>query len=144
MIQSNKCYKSPAVGVTSNVGLLLTEILQNSSCLRNTTSLIPLRYRRSRGTSHYKTLYFCVYEKNKIFWFSVAVWLKCWKSDVDLTSREFANGPEDRASILGRVIPKTQKKWHLLPLCLTLWLIWVTGKVGQSRERSDTFLNTLV
>ena len=35
--------------------LLLTEILQNPSCLRNTTSFIPPRYRKSRGTSHYAT-----------------------------------------------------------------------------------------
>ena len=29
---------------------------------------------------------------------------------ISLMSRVFANGPEDQGSILGRVIPKTQKK----------------------------------
>ena len=34
-------------------------------------------------------------------------------------SRVFANGPGDRSSIPGRVIPKTQK-WYLMPPCLAL------------------------
>ena len=33
--------------------LLLTEIFQYWLCLRNTTSFIPPRYQKSRGTSHY-------------------------------------------------------------------------------------------
>ena len=36
--------------------------------------------------------------------------------------RVFANGPGDRDSITGRVIPKTQK-WYLTPLCLTRSII---------------------
>ena len=34
--------------------------------------------------------------------------------------RVFANIPEDLGSITGRVIPKTLKKWYLIPACLTL------------------------
>ena len=36
--------------------------------------------------------------------------------------RAFANGSGDRGSILGRVIPKTEK-WYLMPLCSTLSII---------------------
>ena len=39
-----------------------------------------------------------------------------------LMSKVFANGPGDRGSIPGRVIPKT-KKWYLMPPCLTLSII---------------------
>ncbi len=35
----------------------------------------------------------------------------------------FANGPGDLGSIPGRVIPKTLKKWYLMPPCLTLSII---------------------
>ena len=35
----------------------------------------------------------------------------------------FINGPGDRGSIPGRVIPKTFKKWYLIPPCLTLSII---------------------
>ena len=37
-------------------------------------------------------------------------------------SRELANGPGDQGSIPGRVIPKTQK-WYLMLPCLTLTII---------------------
>ena len=50
MVQSNKCYKSRVVSVTSKVGLTTDRELEELSCLRNTTSFIPLRYRKSRGT----------------------------------------------------------------------------------------------
>ena len=36
--------------------------------------------------------------------------------------RVFANDPEDQGSIPGRVIPKTQK-WYLILPCLTLGII---------------------
>ena len=66
MIQFDEYYKSLAVGVTSEIGLLLTNVLQSSSVsasasvgLRNTVSFIHLRYRKSHGTSHYTTyIYF--------------------------------------------------------------------------------------
>ena len=56
MVQFNKYYKSRAVCVTSEVGLSNDRDLAELSCLRNTTSFIPLRYQKSRGTSHYATV----------------------------------------------------------------------------------------
>ena len=60
-------------------------------------------------------------------------------------SRGFANGAGDRISILGRVIPKTQK-WYLMQPYLTLSTIryrsrvkWSNpGKVVLQRETSVT------
>ena len=43
---------------------------------------------------------------------------------IGLMSKVFANGPRDRSSISGRVIPKTKKKkWYLMLPCLTLSII---------------------
>ena len=47
-------------------------------------------------------------------------------------NRVFTNGSGDRGSILGQVMPKTQKKWYLIPPCLTLSIIWYRSKVGSS------------
>ena len=41
---------------------------------------------------------------------------------IGLVGKVFINGPEDRGSIPGRVIPKNQK-WYLMPPCLTLSII---------------------
>ena len=49
-------------------------------------------------------------------------------------SKVFANGPGDRDSILGGVIPKTQK-WYLMPLCLTLSIIRYGSRVKWSNPR---------
>ena len=57
MVQSNKYHKSRAVGVTSEVGLITDRDLAEPSGLRNTTSFIPLRYRKSRSTDHYATMW---------------------------------------------------------------------------------------
>ena len=46
MVHSNKYYKPCAEGVTTD------RDLAESSCLRNTTSFIPPRYRKTHGTSH--------------------------------------------------------------------------------------------
>ena len=46
--------------------------------------------------------------------------------------RVFANGPGDRGSIPGRVIPKTLKKWYLIPPCLTLSIIRYVSRVKWS------------
>ena len=46
--------------------------------------------------------------------------------------RVFANGPGDLGSIPGRVIPKTQKKWYLMPPCLTLSIIRYGSRVKWS------------
>ena len=47
----------------------------------------------------------------------------------------FANGPGDQGSIPGRVIPKTFKKWYLIPTCLTLRIIIYVSKVKWSNPR---------
>ena len=49
---------------------------------------------------------------------------------IGLMSRMFANGLEDRGSILGRVIPKIQK-WYLMLLCLSLSIIWQASRAIQ-------------
>ena len=55
-------------------------------------------------------------------------------------SRVFANGPEDRCSIPGGVIPKTQKMVFNTPLLNTQhYKLRIKGKVDQSREKSCTF-----
>ena len=41
----------------------------------------------------------------------------------------FANGPGDWGSIPGQVIPKTFKKWYLIPPYLTLSIIRYVSKV---------------
>ena len=62
-----------------------------------------------------------------------------------LMSRVFANGPGDRDSIPGRVIPKTQKV--VLDTALLnnrYYKVRVKGKVEQSMERCRAFPYTLV
>ena len=44
-------------------------------------------------------------------------------------SRMFTSGPENRGSISGRVIPKTQK-WYSMPPCLTLSIIRYRSRVN--------------
>ena len=41
----------------------------------------------------------------------------------------FANGLGSQGSIPGRVIPKTFKKWYLIPLCLTLSITRYVSRV---------------
>ena len=55
VLQSHKYYKSCALSVTSKVGLTTDRDLSVLTCLRNTRSFIPPRYRKSRGTSYYTT-----------------------------------------------------------------------------------------
>ena len=53
---------------------------------------------------------------------------------IGLMSRAFANGPEDRGSIPGRLIPKTQKMVLYANLLYTQhYKIRIKGKVDQSR-----------
>ena len=59
--------------------------------------------------------------------------------------RVFANGPGDLGSILGRIIPKTQK----IVLDATLlntqrYKVKIKGKVEQSRERNNTLPYSLI
>ena len=49
-------YKSRVAGVTTEVGLNTDRDLKVPTCLRNSASFIPLRYRKSRGTGHYTIL----------------------------------------------------------------------------------------
>ena len=64
---------------------------------------------------------------------------------IGMMVRVFTNGPGDLVSILGRVIPKTQKMvLDTSLLNIQLYKVWIKGKVEQSRERSSTLLYTLV
>ena len=57
---------------------------------------------------------------------------------IGLIDRVFADGPGDRGSIPGRVIPKTQKIVFDVSLLDTQrYQVWIKGKVEQSRERSS-------
>ena len=61
------------------------------------------------------------------------------------TSRVFANGPGDRGSIPGRVIPKTQKMVRDAALLSPQYYkVGIKGKVEQSREWSSTLPYTSV
>ena len=62
-----------------------------------------------------------------------------------LMVRVFANGPGDLGSILGQVIPKTQKMVLDASLLNTQqYKIEIKGKVGKSWERSSALPYTLV
>ena len=56
----------------------------------------------------------------------------------------FANGPGDRASIPGRVIPKTQKMLLDVFFNTQHYKVLINGKVEQFRERSWALLYTFV
>ena len=57
-------------------------------------------------------------------WYCTVVWRfeATFKPNVGIIVRVYANGPGDLGSISGRVIPKTQK-WYLILPCLTLSII---------------------
>ena len=62
----------------------------------------------------------------------------------ELQSR-FANGPGNRGSMPGRVIPKTQKIELDSSLLNTRhYKVWIKGKVEQSREKSGALPYILV
>ena len=64
---------------------------------------------------------------------------------IGLMSRVFANGPGDHGSILGQVIPKTQKMVLDAALLNTQhYKVRIKGKVEQSKERSSALPYTLV
>ena len=69
----------------------------------------------------------------------------CYYRAIGQMSRVFANGPGDRGSIPGQVIPKT-KKMVLDAALLNIqhYKVRIKGKVEQSRERSSTLPYTLV
>ena len=65
--------------------------------------------------------------------------------DIGQAVRVFANGPGDLGSILGRVIPKTQKMVLDASLLNTQhYKVWIKGKVELSRESSSTLPYTFV
>ena len=62
-------------------------------------------------------------------------------------NREFTNGPGDQGSILGRVIPKTQRKErYSMPPYVTPqhYKVRIKGEVEQSRDRSSALPYTSV
>ena len=64
---------------------------------------------------------------------------------IGLVGRVFANGSGDRGSILGRVIPKTQKMVLDTSLLNTQhYKVRIKGKVEQSREWISAFPYTSV
>ena len=66
-------------------------------------------------------------------------------ADIGHMVRVFANGPGDLGSILGQVIPKTQKMVLDATLLDTQhYKVKIKGKVEQSRERSSTLPHILV
>ena len=50
---------------------------------------------------------------------------------IDIMATVFTNGPGDRGSTPGRVIPKTQK-WYLMPSCITLSIIRCSLRVSEA------------
>ena len=65
--------------------------------------------------------------------------------DIGIMVRAFINGPGDRGSISGQVIPKTQKMILDASLLKTQhYKVRIKGKVGQFWERSSALSNTLV
>ena len=72
---------------------------------------------------------------------------QCWiiNRAIGQMSRVFANGPGDRGSIPGRVIPKTQKMVLDAALLNTQHCkVWIKDKVDLSRETSIALLYTVV
>ena len=57
---------------------------------------------------------------------------------IGIMSRVFANGPGDRGSILGRVIPKTQK-WYLMPPCWVKWSNSGNGVAPSSTPQCSSY-----
>ena len=67
------------------------------------------------------------------------------KPDIGIMVRVFANGPWDLGSILGRVIPKTQKMVLDATLLDTQhYKVRIKAKVEQSRQRSSALPYTFV
>ena len=58
-------------------------------------------------------------------------------SKIGLMSSVFTHGPEDLGSIPGRVLPKTFKKWYLIPPCLTLSIIRYVSRVKWSNPGKE-------
>ena len=71
--------------------------------------------------------------------------LACFNQLIGLMGRVFANGPGDRDSIPGQVIPKTLKMILDTSLLNTQhYKVRIKGKVEQSRKRSSALPYTSV
>ena len=72
-------------------------------------------------------------------------WSSLENSAIIRMSRVFAHGPEDQGSILGWVIPKTQKMVLDVALLNSQhYKVRIKGKMEQSREWSSALPNTSV
>ena len=81
----------------------------------------------------------------KVIWEFERIQKKICRHKMSIMFNEFANRPGDLGSILGRVIPKTQKMVLDASLLNTQqYKVWIKGKVEQSRERSSALPYTLV
>ena len=68
-----------------------------------------------------------------------------FKPDIGIMVRVFASGPGNLVSILGWVIPKTQKMvLDATLLNIQYYKVRIKGKEEQSRERSSALFYTLV
>ena len=68
-----------------------------------------------------------------------------WLLAIGLMNRVFTNGPGDRGSIPGQVIPKTQKMVsNTALLSIQHYMVKIKGKLEQSREWSSGLLYTEV
>ena len=83
----------------------------------------------SADTDLRKFVFYCEPDCNLLY--SMSYGILCVLPDIGIMVRVFANGPGDLGSILGRVIPKTQK-WYLIPPCLTLSIIRYGSRVKWS------------
>ena len=75
----------------------------------------------------------------KYFHYLLWIWFKyikyiCIPANICIP---FATGPGNLGSILGRVLPKTQK-WYLMPLCLTLIIIRYRSRVSESNQEKGS------
>ena len=75
----------------------------------------------------------------------IYIYIYIYNRIIGLMNRVLANGPGDRGSIPGRVLPKTPKMVLDTTLLNTQhYKVWIKGKVEQSRERSRALPYTLV
>ena len=69
----------------------------------------------------------------------ILVWCRPKRRFIGHVGKVFTNGPRDRSSIPGRVLPKIFKMALDTSLLNTqLYKVRIKGKVEQSRERSNT------
>ena len=73
------------------------------------------------------------------------LWFFSVMQHIGYVGRVFTNGPRDRGSLPGRVIPKIQRMTLDTSLLKTQhYKVRIKGKVVQSRKRSSALLHTLM